>query len=74
MLSREEYEVLKHVYRARVITKGELLARVKKSRVALENVIKSLIEKNYVRVIPQLSINCFIITRDGEAAVEDYES
>ena len=76
MLSKEEYEVLKHVYRAKVITKGELLSKMRRNRskFSLENVIRSLIEKNYVRVLPQVSLNCFVITRQGEVAVEDYES
>ncbi len=76
MLSKEEYEVLKYVYRAKVITKGELLSKIRKnkSKLSLEHVIKSLIEKNYVRVLPQISLNCFVITRQGEIAVEDYES
>jgi len=76
MLSKEEYEVLKLLYKNKVITKGELLSKMRwnRSKFSLENVIKSLIEKNYVRTLPQVSVNCLVITRQGELAVEDYES
>ncbi|GEM_PF-3248717 len=75
MLSKLEYEVLKHIYESKVITKIELTKKLGKrnSKHLIENTLKNLLEKNYVRIVSPVSINCFVITRLGEEAIENYE-
>jgi F0F1-type ATP synthase delta subunit len=75
MLTEREYEVLKHIYEMKVMTKIELMKKIgkKNSKHIIENILKNLIDKNYIKIVSPVSINCFVITRLGEEAVENYE-
>lgn len=72
MLNQKEIKILKEIAERQVITRSELNNLVKESKSTIDTCIKSLLEKRFITTL-SFSSRCYIITKTGLRALEDYE-
>ncbi|MCD6092640.1 MAG: hypothetical protein J7J38_01305 [Candidatus Aenigmarchaeota archaeon] len=75
MLTPSEYKVLKRISEHQVVTRGELLNIFDREncKTIVDTVVKSLSEKGYITTASPVGSKCFIITKGGLQALENYE-
>lgn len=75
MFSPGEEKVIKRINERQVVTRQELLQLFdgENSSKLLEAVIKTLVQKNFITTASPTGSMCYIITKSGMRALEDYE-
>ncbi len=72
MLNQKEIKILKEIAERQVVTSTELKRLAKESKSTIETCVRSLIEKKFIATL-SFSDKCYVITKTGLRALEDYE-